>query len=42
LKLKIKSQKTADFGLNIMHGISYSWFNGADPLDALEVNKVIF
>lgn len=24
-----------------MHGVSYGWFNGADPLDTLEVNKVI-
>ncbi|KAI9253614.1 peptidase M16C associated-domain-containing protein [Sporodiniella umbellata] len=34
-----QKHKSADFGLNMMHGISYGWFNGANPLDTLEVNK---
>lgn len=24
-----------------MHGVTSGWFNGADPVDLLEINKVI-
>ncbi|CAG8437370.1 10107_t:CDS:10 [Acaulospora colombiana] len=35
-----KKHKTADFGLNLMHGLSSGWFNGINPADLLEINKV--
>ncbi|OZJ06238.1 hypothetical protein BZG36_00782 [Bifiguratus adelaidae] len=36
-----QKHKTADFGLSIMHTISSSWFNGSNPIDSLEINKMI-
>lgn len=36
-----QKHKTADFGLTIMHGVTSGWFNGVDPVDLLEINKVM-
>ncbi|CAO3587944.1 unnamed protein product [Absidia cylindrospora] len=33
--------KTARFGLGTMHNITSGWFNGADPIDLLQINKHI-
>ncbi|KAI8092588.1 peptidase M16C associated-domain-containing protein [Halteromyces radiatus] len=33
--------KTSKFGLTIMHWITSGWFNGADPIDLLHINKYI-
>ncbi|CAJ0636290.1 329_t:CDS:10 [Entrophospora sp. SA101] len=34
-----KKHKTSDFGLNLMHGLSSGWFNNADPIEILQINK---
>ncbi|RHZ71766.1 hypothetical protein Glove_253g72 [Diversispora epigaea] len=34
-----KKHKTSDFGLNLMNGLSSSWFSNINPADLLEVNK---
>ncbi|KAI7863857.1 peptidase M16C associated-domain-containing protein [Spinellus fusiger] len=36
-----QKHKTADFGLTLMNGITSGWFNGANPIDLLELNKNI-
>ncbi|CAG8778430.1 8127_t:CDS:2, partial [Acaulospora morrowiae] len=36
-----KKHKTADFGLNLMHGLSSGWFNNINPADLLEIDKNI-
>ncbi|SAL97302.1 hypothetical protein [Absidia glauca] len=36
-----QKHKTARFGLSIMHSITSGWFNGADPIDLLRINKHI-
>ncbi|KAG2182463.1 hypothetical protein INT43_007393 [Umbelopsis isabellina] len=36
-----RKHKTANFGLNIMHGVSSGWFNGTNPADLLEINTYI-
>jgi len=33
-------QKTASFGLSLMYLISSGWFNGCNPAEILEINKV--
>ncbi|KAI8327793.1 peptidase M16C associated-domain-containing protein [Chlamydoabsidia padenii] len=36
-----QKHKTARFGLTIMNSITSGWFNGADPIDLLQINKYI-
>ena len=40
LELSLK-HKTANFGMNLMQRIQPGWFNGVDPLDALEWEKTV-
>ena len=32
-------QKTANFGMNLSHGLMSAWMHGADPIEHLQINK---
>lgn len=40
LELALK-HKTANFGLNMIHSVNGSWFNGADPFKALSWEEIV-